>query len=323
MRKVTNPALMRVSITRRSFIGKLLALIALLGGGSCIRAGFSNRGATKGSVRLVFYTDVHARTEWDTPQALARAAAAINEQRPDLVLAGGDLITDGFQSQPAEVAPRWAAYMQMHRAIRADVFPAVGNHDLVAARPHDGSPAAQNPRSIFLSYMGLERTYYSFDALGYHFIILDAIQITRDEYQYQGFIRPEQLEWLKQDLSAVSKATPIVLVTHIPLLSSFFSASQGATFAARPNRVVVNNRDVFETVKNHNLILVLQGHLHVKELIRWQNTTFITGGAICGKWWRGAWYGTKEGFSVLTLTGNRVDWQYVDYGWVAKRPANK
>ena len=311
------------TITRRSFIGKLLASITLLGTGSCMRPGLTNRGSTGGSVRLIFYTDVHARTEWDTPHAMARAAAAINAQKPDLVLAGGDLITDGFQSEPAAVAPRWAAYMQMQRTIRADVYPAIGNHDLVAARPQDGSPAAQNPRSIYLSYMGLKRTYYSFDAVGYHFIILDSIHITEDDYQYQGFIRPEQLEWLQQDLAAVSKATPIVLVTHIPLLSSFFSASRGATFAAKPNRVVVNNRDVFDAFKNRNLILVLQGHLHVKELIRWQNTTFITGGAICGKWWRGAWYGTKEGFSVLTLNGNRVDWRYIDYGWVTRRPVNE
>ena len=310
-------------ITRRSFIGKLLAAMGLLGGSSCIKSRIKNQGSDRGSVRLIFYTDVHARTEWDTPQAMARAAAAINEQKPDLVLAGGDLITDGFQSHAAEVAPRWAAYMQMHQAIRADIFPALGNHDLVAARPHDGTPPAENPRSIYLSYMGLQRTYYSFDAVGYHFIILDSIQITPDDYQYHGIIRPEQLEWVKQDLSTVSKEAPIVLLTHMPLLSSFYNATQGAAFAARPNRVVVNNRDVLDAVKNHNLILVLQGHLHVKELIRWQNTTFITGGAICGKWWRGAWYGTEEGFSVLTLTGNRVDWQYIDYGWEARRPVNK
>lgn len=145
-------------------------------------------------MRLVFHTDIHARTEWDTPHAMARAAVAINAQKPDLVLAGVDLITDGFQSRAAEAAPRWAAYMQMHQAIRADIFPALGNHDLVAARPQGGTPAAENPRSIYLSYMGLERTYYAFDAVGYHFIVLDPIQITQDEYRYHGIIRPEQLE---------------------------------------------------------------------------------------------------------------------------------
>jgi Icc protein len=84
--------------------------------------------------------------------------------------------------------------------------------------------------------------------------------------------------------------------------------------------VVVNNLDVLKIIKEHNVILVLQGHLHVKELILWQHTKFIGGGAICGKWWRGPWHGTEEGFSVITLTGNTVSWEYIDYGWESCRP---
>lgn len=314
---------MEHSMTRRSFLGKLIAAMALIAGGSSVPSCYSMGGTVRDALRLVFYTDVHTRTEWDTPQAMALAAAAINAQEPDLVIAGGDLITDGFQSSAAKVAPRWDEYMKMHQAIQADIYPVVGNHDLVAARPSDGSPAAENPRSIYLSRLGLDRTYYSFNAVGFHFIMLDSIQITEDDYQYHGIIGPEQFEWLKQDLSNIPKATPIILATHMPLLTSFFIASRGATFAARPNRVVVNNREVLELIENYNVILVLQGHLHIKEMIRWQNKTFITGGAICGKWWRGQWYGTQEGFNVLTLAGNHVDWQYINYGWKARRPGNK
>jgi 3',5'-cyclic AMP phosphodiesterase CpdA len=313
---------MTSSITRRNFLGNLIGGLGLLAGGCSNKILWPARGSDKGSVRLVFYTDVHARTEWGTPNAMALAADAINLKNADLVIAGGDLITDGFQSSAARVAPRWNAYMKMHRAIKADVFPAIGNHDLVAANPEDGTPAADNPRAIFMDRLGLQQTYYSFTAVGYHFIILDSIHVSRDEYQYQGIIGMEQIEWLKQDLSTVPQETPIVLATHMPLLSSFYSASRGATFAAKPNRVVVNNREALKAFKNHNLVLVLQGHLHVDEMIRWQNTTFITGGAVCGKWWRGVWYGTEEGFYDVLLTGNRIECCYVDYGWEAKRPAN-
>ncbi len=310
-------------MTRRSFFSKLIAATALITGCGSVSSAYSTRGSARDSLRLVFYTDVHTRTEWDTPRALALAAAAINAQNPDLVIAGGDLITDGFQSSAARVAPRWDEYMKMHHAIQADVYPVVGNHDLVAARPSDGSPAAENPRSIYLSRLNLDRTYYSFNAAGFHFILLDSIQIAEDDYQYHGTIGPEQLEWLKRDLSNLPREIPIILATHMPLVTSFFMASRGATFTARPNRVVVNNRDVLEIIENYNVILVLQGHLHIKEMIQWRHTTFVTGGAICGKWWRGQWYGTPEGFNVLTLTGNHVDWQYIDYGWKARRPINK
>ncbi len=308
-------------MTRRRFLGAVAGGVALLVPGCLGGRVWSKGGSKKGSsVRLVFYTDVHARTEWDTPVAMARAAEAINAQKADLVIAGGDLITEGFESSPARVAPRWDAYMAMHRAIKGDLYPVMGNHDLVAAIPKDGTPPARDPRAIYRARMHLDRTYYSFDAVGHHFVILDSVEVTGDEYKYRGMIWPEQLEWLKQDLSRVPRGTPTVLATHLPLLSVFHEVQQGATSAAKRNRVVVNNRDVLRVIEEHNVILVLQGHLHVKELVMWRDTTFIVGGAISGKWWRGPWYGTAEGFNVITLTENHVDWEYIEYGWEARRP---
>jgi hypothetical protein len=110
------------------------------------------------------------------------------------------------------------------------------------------------------------------------------------------------------------------MVSHIPLLTAFYGATQGALEDGKPNRVMVNNRGVFDLFRDHNLLLVLQGHLRAQEVIRWRKTTFITGGAVCAKWWRGSWYGTEEGFNVITLKENHVDWEYVDYGWEAQRP---
>lgn len=211
----------------------------------------------------------------------------------------------------------------MHRKVEADLYPAIGNHDLDAANPFDGSLPAENPRAVFLARMGLNSTYYSFNAVGYHFVVLDSIKLTNDRYYYHGRIAADQIEWLKNDLAHVSPGTPIVLTTHIPLLTAFFSASAGATFAAPKGRVVVNNVEVLDLFKGHSLILVLQGHLHVREMIRWQGTTFIVGGAICGKWWRGPWFDTNEGFNLITLAGNRVEWEYIDYGWQARRPKSQ
>ena len=311
-------------LTRRKFIYQATAWLAVLAGGGGTKIAWPARGSDKGTVHLVFYTDVHARTEWDTPAAMQKATAAINAQNADLVIAGGDLITDGFQSPASVVAPRWDAYMKMHRAIKADLYPAIGNHDLVAARPEDYSqPSAADPRAIFMARTGLQRTYYSFDAVGYHFVVLDSIQVTTDALQYHGMIAPEQIKWLKQDLAQIPKSTPVVVTTHIPLLTAFYSASRGATIPAPKNRVVVNNIDVLNVLKDHNVVLVLQGHLHVKEMIRWQGATFIVGGAVCGRWWRGSWFDTAEGFSRITLSGDRIEWEYIDYGWQAKRPQNQ
>ena len=82
-------------LTRRAFVAGMLGSGAALV--SCASP-IGTRRSGPGALRLVFYTDVHARTEWGTPKALAMATTAINDQQPDLVLAGGDLVTDGFQS---------------------------------------------------------------------------------------------------------------------------------------------------------------------------------------------------------------------------------
>lgn len=310
-------------MTRRTFLHRAMTCLALSAVGGCAKTTWPVRGSEKGTARLIFYTDVHARKEWETPLALKKAAAAINAKEPDLVISGGDMITDGFQNSAAFVEHRWEAYMTLHRGIKADLYPAIGNHDLVAAIPEDGTPPAKDPRAIFLTQTGLNRTYYSFDAVGYHFIFLDSIQISGDEYKYHGMIGSEQIEWLKQDLAKVPKSTPIVITTHIPLLSAFYFATRGATTAAPKNRVIVNNVEVLNIIKEHNVILVLQGHLHVKEMIRWRGTTFIDGGAICGKWWRGSYFDTHEGFNHITLAGDHIDWKYIDYGWKVRRPKNK
>jgi Icc protein len=275
------------------------------------------------SLRFVFFADVHARPEWDTPVALGQAAAAINAEKPALVIAGGDLITDGFQSSASNMESRWGVYMGMQTAIEASVHAVIGNHDLVGAIPEDGSEPAADPRSSFREKLGVESTYSSFDTNGYHFILLDSIRVTGGNLKYEGRIGTEELEWLKADLAAVDPQTPIVVATHLPFLTTFFQDTEGGLANAPKNRIVVNGPDALRLFRDRNLILVLQGHIHINELIRTRGITFITGGAVCGKWWRGDWQGTKEGFGVVTLRGNRVDWEYKDYGWVARRPANE
>ena len=301
---------------RRQF----LALAGATLGTLPVHAWWPSTGVSGSSLRLAFFTDVHARTEWETPRAMAMAATAINGRRPELVIAGGDLITDGFQSAAKTVEPRWQAYLEMHRSVEGRVEPVIGNHDLVAAIPEDGSPAAADPKARFREAFGLERTYRSFDAGGYRFFLLDSIVVAGGQEKYNGRIDEQQLRWLSTELESINRTTPIVVATHIPLLTAMYQATKGATASAPPNRVVVNNREVLELFNDHNLLLVLQGHLHVDEMIRWSDTTFITGGAVSGKWWRGSWRGTGEGYGLLTLRPDRVEWEYHSYGWKALRP---
>ncbi len=307
------------SFSRRSFLQSLGATSTLIASPVLARTSWSIQGSGRGPLRLVFYTDVHADAKHETSTALTMAAEAINAQKADLVLCGGDLIAGGFESTSDKVAPRWDAYMTMARAIEAEHHAVVGNHDLVGARPKDGSGAAPDPRLDFKQHLGLSHTYGTFDALGYRFILLDSLRISDDAHMYDGWVSAEQMDWVREVLSRTPKDAPLVVLLHMPLLTAFFAATRGATFEAQPNRVVINNAEVLALFADHNLILVLQGHLHVTEALQWRGTTFLTGGAVCGRWWQGAYFDTVEGFNAITLREDRIDWEYVDYGWSAQR----
>jgi Icc protein len=264
-------------------------------------------------LKLVFYTDVHAEPGETRQRALAAAAAAINAERADLVIGGGDYVADGFTRSADAMRRHWDAFMTMHDALRGERHVAVGNHDLLGALGPDRSGPPRDGRREFRARFGRSGTYYSFDRAGRHFILLDSIEVVGGSLEYRGWIDDAQLGWLERDLTAIAPSTPIVVVTHMPLVTAFYAATEGMTAAAPANRVVQNSREVLAVFARHRLQLVLQGHLHVHEEIRWRDTTFLTGGAVSGAWWRGAFHGTPPGFAVVTLHDDRVDCEYRAY----------
>lgn len=294
-------------MNRRRFLSSIA--LGALGGVVAPRIAWAMSGSGR-SLRVVFFTDVHAIAKKEISQKLSLAAERINEMQGDIVIAGGDLISGGYHLGQEQAAPHWKEYLNFQNAICGSVHAALGNHDLVGARPKNQRDASSDPRSEFKRMLQIADTYYSFSAAGYYFIVLDAVQVRDDDLEYRGFVDTAQMEWLKATLLNIPVTAPIILVSHIPLMTAFFQATQGARRGAPANRVVVNSLDVLALFSKRNLIAVLQGHLHVNEVIVWRGVKFITGGAICGRWWGGEHYGTGEGFGVLSLCENTASWEY-------------
>lgn len=305
-------------MNRRNFLGTLgLGALSL---GFPKQASWAVQGEPRDAFRIAFFTDVHARVEWETPRALELAADLINRQAADLIIGGGDFITDGITSSRAAVQHRWAAFREhLHDRLASRPILAIGNHDCVGLKPSDGSDPEVDPRAAFREEMGVPETTFAVDAGACRILVLDAVDLTGDELHYRGYVSPTLMDWLTREIQKTPADQPIVLVTHMPLLTTFFQATEGGESAARRNRIIVNANEVLACFAERPLPLVLQGHLHVDEMVRWRGTTFITGGAVCGKWWRGAWMGTEPGFGVVTLRGNRIDWEYVELGWEPRR----
>jgi Icc-related predicted phosphoesterase len=294
---------------------KFLAVTGLAGGSFLFPPPVQ---AAPSQLRILFYTDIHASLQDKSPAALKLAADKINSIEADLILCGGDVIHGGFNSDPATATERYDAYLRFRERLKGRVEHLMGNHDLVAVAPKEGVTPSEDPEALFREKIGVKQLFRSFDIGGVHFILLQSVERTGDASRYRGHIPPEQITWLQKDLAQVSASTPIVLASHIPLRTTFKQVQEGSTAALPPNLVVVNALDVLSLFKNHNLRLVLHGHLHVNEWIRFNSLDFIMGGAVCGKWWGGPNLGTPEGFGLATLGKTGTDWSYMDYGWSGK-----
>jgi 3',5'-cyclic AMP phosphodiesterase CpdA len=162
--------------------------------------------------------------------------------------------------------------------------------------------------------------YYSFQHKGVHFAVLDSIGITPDRF-YEARMDDDQLAWLGKELAAVPAGEPIVVVTHIPLVTAVPSYTVPTPQAAHGNGFV-NGPAAIKLFEGRNVLAVLQGHTHVNEEVVWHGVPYLTSGAVCGNWWHGTRLGTPEGFTVVTISGGKLSTRYVPTGFKSVAPAN-
>lgn len=286
----------------------------------------AQRKRQAGSLRVVFFTDTHNQPELRANEGTALALGKIRGLKPDLCIQGGDHVMD-MTSVPRERSLMLLdEYQKTERALDGiPVEHVIGNHDIFGRSP-DSGVAISDPlygKKAFEQRFS-SRTYRSFDRAGYHFIVLDSIQIT-PEREFDAMIDPEQLDWLRSDLAATQAGTPIVVATHVPLVSAApqYSPNNDESAKALQHQVLTNlhgflignSRETISCFEGHRVIAVLQGHTHINETVWWRDTPYITSGAVCGNWWRGSRWGTPEGFTVLELASDDARWHYETYGW--------
>jgi 3',5'-cyclic-AMP phosphodiesterase len=276
-----------------------------------------------GNLRFVFFTDTHTEPELSAAEGTAQALRKIKSLKPDFCIQGGDHCFD------INAVPRDRSMMLLdlyqkteHALDGIPIHHTLGNHDIFGTAPAAGIPTSDplyGKKSFEQRYNS--KTFYSFDRSGYHFIILDSIGITPDG-EFEGRIDAQQLTWLATDLNALPAATPIVVVTHIPLVSAIGQYKPDFRITDKKHNyfLVDNSYDVLPLFEGHNVIAVLQGHTHVNETVYWRNTPYITSGAVCGNWWKGSRWGTPEGFTIVELEAGRAQWRYDTYGWHTVAP---
>jgi len=279
---------------------------------------------TPGSLRFVFFTDTHNQPELSANEGTAKALAKIKSFKPDLCIQGGDHVMDMTEVPRERSLLLLDEYQKTERILDGiPIHHVIGNHDVFGRDPKSGVPTTDPlyGKQAFEQRFST-RTYRSFDHHGYHFILLDSIGITAAR-EFDAILDPQQLEWLKRDLAATPAATPIVVVSHVPLVSAapqYAPPYKGNSNPALHTYLLGNAYQVLPLFEDHNIIAVLQGHTHINETVYWRNIPFITSGAVCGNWWKGSLLGTPEGFTVFELYQGTARWRYETYGWQSAAP---
>jgi 3',5'-cyclic AMP phosphodiesterase CpdA len=274
--------------------------------------------AEKPGFSFAFLTDVHIQPERKATEGFRAAIAKVNELKPEFVITGGDLIMDALAQTQGRADSLYDLYIETSKEFNMSVYNTMGNHEVFGYYPESGVDSSHPlyGDNMFMERLG--KRYQAFDFKGWRFYILDSV----DEWEeggYYGYIDQEQMDWLKEDLGGVSPETPIVISVHIPLISVFTQLDIGSTAPNGRGTVVTNSKDLLDLFRDHNLKLVLQGHLHSNEDIHVFGTRYISVGAVSGGWWQGAHRGFEEGFLMVHVSGDEMETEYIDYGWEVKK----
>jgi 3',5'-cyclic AMP phosphodiesterase CpdA len=264
---------------------------------------------------FVHMTDLHLQPEMRAAEGCAMAVAKVAQLAPDFVITGGDLIMDAAESTWARAELQYGLLAKTLAPLQMPLYHVLGNHDVFGTSSKSGVPpsAPHYGKQVFEERMG--KRYQAFSRQGWHFVLLDSIGDIQGR-DFRGYVDPEQLEWLRAELAQRRPNGKLIVVTHVPLASAVLQLVADP-WKTPATYLIENSRAVLELLWPHRPRLVLQGHTHIRERVLYNGCEFITSGAVCGNWWKGPREGHPEGFAVITIQGNNINWRYETYGFRA------
>jgi Icc protein len=265
---------------------------------------------------FIHFTDLHIQPERRAAAGCAQCIARMNRQNPDFAVCGGDLVFDAAEVGFPRARQLFDLYAETLKPLNMKVYSVIGNHDVFGVSSKSGIPQTDSHYGKKMFEERIGPRYSSFDHKGWHFVLLDTIGTAATGRDFIGHVDEDQLAWLKSDLTRMRPNSPLVVFTHVPLASAAMQLVPDPWKTAE-TYLTTNAREVLEVLWPYQPKAVLQGHTHIREKVVYRGCQFITSGAVCGNWWKGARDGHPEGFAVITVRNGQIDWQYETYGFVA------
>ena len=198
----------------------------------------------------------------ESPKLLDDAIEQINSTpNVDFVMFTGDLIDKPYENELLAVLPH----------INKLSYPwyfSFGNHDICYGG-HLTKNLYLNILRKHNSNFTYSKPYYSFvPKEGFKVIVLDSIIDT--EITGNGYIYPEQIKWLDNELKTSQKDVVLIFM-HVPLIEPFSS-----------HHHKMNNADEVRKIieKYKNPIGVFTGHYHATKVVQVNNVLYVSSPAL-------------------------------------------
>lgn len=188
------------------------------------------------SARLLHVSDLHFGTRED-PLVERALSALVENARPELIVATGDLAHRGRRSQHEAAA-------RLLRGFGVPVLAVHGNHDL----PYTFPARFTRPWAEFERLWGTTQPVYRSD----RFLVV-GLNSARPWRQQSGAVSERQLAWAAEQLATAETGVLRVVALHHHLL--------GAPWRSRKKPVADRNR-VLGSLVESGAELIVAGHIH-------------------------------------------------------------
>lgn len=271
---------------------------------------------------FLFITDTHLQPELNAASGCDMAFKKARTHKVDFAIQGGDHVFDTMHQTQERSDALFDLYRKTEQDLGMKLYHTCGNHDCFGISSKGKTPESDPLYGKKMFEEHFEKASYSFDHKGTHFMVLDSVQPLAGGTGYEGRIDDAQLEWIQSDLSKLPARQPIVVTTHIPLVTAVdcYGKMPADHHTGRGGSSIANADAVIKIFDQFNVIGVLQGHTHIWETVTWHGVPYITGGAVSGNWWKGTHMGTPEGYTMIRVEDGKLTARYETYGFHAVEP---
>jgi 3',5'-cyclic AMP phosphodiesterase CpdA len=263
-------------------------------------------------LKIAHITDVHIRPEENAIERFKNCLNEIKKHKVDFFLNGGDSVyaVDYNHIKRERVHELWNIWENCIQEIEAfPIYSCIGNHDIWWAAPTKDDE--MYGKEYVIKRLKIPARYYSFSQKGWHFIVLDGNNksVSLDE---------EQMQWLKNELKRLAPNTPVLVLSHYPILgvTPYWEGGMHSDYKELKT-LFYEHRDKVK--------ICLSGHNHLLDSATYNGVQYFCNGAMSGFWWekgneksagRSFVEETPPGYAIISLYADgTVENQYIPHAF--------